>query len=349
MTTEQKNVYDTIINSVDRGEGGLYFLYGYGGTGKTFIWQTLAAFLHLRGQIVLTVASSSIASLLIPGGRTAHSRFAIPLIVDQFSTCNIRQGSQLAELIVKSKLIIWDEAPIVNKFCFEALDCTMRDLLKIVNSNSKNLPFCSKTVVFGGDFRQILPVIPKGSRQDVVNAIINSSYLWDHCKVLKLTQNMRIKGSNNIEGSDQSLREFADWLLKIGDGKIGEISDVEAIVTSTFKNYIEDPDDEKNLQDRAVLAPTLQTVDEINEHMMKINQRQHVFCFSADMACKSETQTDVAAAVHTPEFLNGLKSSGLSNHEIKLKVGISIMLLRNIDHSSGLCNGTRLIITQLGK
>ncbi|XP_052114494.1 uncharacterized protein LOC107481416 [Arachis duranensis] len=69
------------------------------------------------------------------------------------------------------------------------------------------------------------------------------------------------------------------------------------------------------------------------------------------MACKSETQTDVAATVHTPEFLNGLKSSGLPNHEIKLKVGIPIMLLRNIDHSSGLCNGrgTRLIITQLGK
>nr|XP_025676655.2 uncharacterized protein LOC112776643 [Arachis hypogaea] len=324
MTTEQKNVYDTIINSVDRGEGGLYFLYGYGGTGKTFIWQTLAASLRSRGQIVLTVASSGIASLLIPGGRTAHSRFAIPLNVDQFSTCNIRQGSQLAELIVKSKLIIWDEAPMVNKFCFEALDRTMRDLLKIVNSNSENLPFA----------------------------------------VLKLTQNMRLKGSNNIEGSDQSLREFADWLLKIGDGKIGEISDgigrikipddilikdwnnpVEAVVTSTFKNYIEDPDDEKNLQDRAVLAPTLQTVDEINEYMMKINQRQHVSYFSADMACKSETQTDVAAAVHTPEFLNGLKSSGLPNHEIKLKVGIPIMLLRNIDHSSGLCNGTRLIVT----
>ncbi|XP_052114495.1 uncharacterized protein LOC107481415 [Arachis duranensis] len=245
MTTEQKNVYDTIINSVDRGEGGLYFLHGYGGTGKTFIWQTLAASLHSRGQIVLTVASSGITSLLIPGSRTAHSRFAIPLIVDQFSTCNIRQGSQLAELIVKSKLIIWDETPMVNKFCFEALDCTMRDLLKIVNSNSENLPFCGKTVVFGGDFRQILPVIPKGSRQDVVNATINSSYLWDHCKVLK---------------------EFAYWLLKIGDGKIGEISygigrikipddilikdwinPVEAVVTSTFKNYIEDSDDEKNL------------------------------------------------------------------------------------------------------
>ncbi|XP_072067039.1 uncharacterized protein [Arachis hypogaea] len=266
MTTEQKNVYDTIINSVDRGEGGLYFLHGYGGTGKTFIWQTLAASLHSKGQIVLTVASSGITSLLIPGSRTAHSSFAIPLIVDQFSTCNITQGSQLAELIVKSKLIIWDETPMVNKFCFEALDCTMRDLLKIVNSNSENLPFCGKTVVFGGDFRQILPVIPKGSRQDVVNATINSSYLWDHCKVLKLTQNMRLKGSNNIEESDQSLREFAYWLLKIRDGKIGEISygigrikipddilikdwinPVEAVVTSTFKNYIEDSDDEKKL------------------------------------------------------------------------------------------------------
>ncbi|OIT28039.1 hypothetical protein A4A49_53946 [Nicotiana attenuata] len=51
--------------------------------------------------------------------------------------------------------------------------------------------------------------------------------------------------------------------------------------------------------------------------------------------------------VHTPEFLNSIKCSGVPNHSITLKVGVSVMLLRNIDQSSGLCNGTRLIITRL--
>lgn len=48
-------------------------------------------------------------------------------------------------------------------------------------------------VVFGGDFRQILPVVPKGSRQDIVHVTICSSELWNHCEVLKLARNMRLQ------------------------------------------------------------------------------------------------------------------------------------------------------------
>ena len=57
----------------------MFFLYGFGGTGKTFIWRTLASSLRAENQIVIIVASSGIASLLLPGGRTAHSRFKIPV------------------------------------------------------------------------------------------------------------------------------------------------------------------------------------------------------------------------------------------------------------------------------
>ncbi|CAH9088778.1 unnamed protein product [Cuscuta europaea] len=51
----------------------------------------------------------------------------------------------------------------------------------------------------------------------------------------------------------------------------------------------------------------------------------------------------------TPEFLNGIKCSGVPSHELKLKVGVPVMLMRNIDHSAGLCNGTRLLVTKLGE
>ncbi|KAL6564544.1 hypothetical protein OROMI_015994 [Orobanche minor] len=66
---------------------------------------------------------------------------------------------------------------MMNKFCFEALDFTMRDLLKYTNPHAVNKPFGGKTVVFGGDYRQILPVIPSGTRQQIVHASLNSSYL----------------------------------------------------------------------------------------------------------------------------------------------------------------------------
>ncbi|XP_019170465.1 PREDICTED: ATP-dependent DNA helicase PIF4-like [Ipomoea nil] len=161
LTDEQRAIYNEVLTDVDCQQGGLFFVSGYGGTGKTFLWRALSSALRSKSQIVLNVASSGIASLLLPGGRTAHSRFAIPISVNEDSTCNIRNGSELAELLVQTKLIIWDEAPMMHKFCFEALDRTMRDLMRFVNPRSSDMTFGGKTVVLGGDFRQILPVIPR--------------------------------------------------------------------------------------------------------------------------------------------------------------------------------------------
>ncbi|KAH7528923.1 hypothetical protein FEM48_Zijuj05G0129200 [Ziziphus jujuba var. spinosa] len=82
---------------------------------------------------MLTIASSGVVSLLLEGGKTTHSRFAIPLAPNEYSTCNIKKGSPLAELIVKTKLIICDEAPMMSRYCFEVLDRTMRDILRFRN------------------------------------------------------------------------------------------------------------------------------------------------------------------------------------------------------------------------
>ena len=70
---------------------------------------------------------------------------------------------------------------MTQRLCFEDFDRTLRDLMKC------NLPFGGKCIVIGGDFRQILPVIPGGDRATIVNAAINSSYLWSACTVFKLT------------------------------------------------------------------------------------------------------------------------------------------------------------------
>ncbi|PWA91196.1 NADH-ubiquinone oxidoreductase chain 2 [Artemisia annua] len=183
LTTEQKGVYDTIVNSVYSGTGGIYFVYGYGGTGKTFLWKILAAGIRRKGDIVLNVASSGIASLLMSGGRTAHSRFHIPINVDETSTCSTSAQSDLGAMLKKN-------------------------------------PFGNMTMVFGGDFRQVLFVIPKGSRKDIVGASMKQLYLWDYCKILKLTANMRLTVGSRPEDVSE-IREFAEWILNVGDGKLG--------------------------------------------------------------------------------------------------------------------------------
>ena len=152
------------------------------------MWKTLSASLCSEGKVVLTIASSGIASLILPGGRTTHSKFKIPVPTLENSVCNIEQGSEASELLKRAELIIWDEAPMAHKFCFEALDRTLNDVMK--GLTKENSVFGGKVIVFGGDFRQILPVIPEGTRSDIVNATINSSYLWEHCEVLTLTKNM---------------------------------------------------------------------------------------------------------------------------------------------------------------
>jgi ATP-dependent DNA helicase PIF1 len=124
-----KGIYATIIDVVNNDKGGMFFVYGYGGTGKTYLYKTLIASLRSNKEIVLNVASSGIAALLLEGGRTAHSRFAIPINVVEESICSISVDSDLEELLRMAKLIIWDEAPMMNIHCFEAFDRKMRDIV----------------------------------------------------------------------------------------------------------------------------------------------------------------------------------------------------------------------------
>src|SRR5271154_3842682 len=102
----QRRVYDAVMESVN-GESKIFFLHSAGGCGKTFVCNTIAAAVRAQGKIALCVASSGIASLLLEGGRTAHSTFHIPLQVDETSMCRISKNSQLAEVIQQTSIIIW--------------------------------------------------------------------------------------------------------------------------------------------------------------------------------------------------------------------------------------------------
>ena len=98
------------------------------------------------------------------------------------------------QTLKQAKLIIWDEAPMTQKYAFEAVDFSFRNLMSSVQSSYAGKPFGGKVVVLGGDFRQVFPVVKKGTRADTVVAAasLKASYLMSHITTLKLTQNMRI-------------------------------------------------------------------------------------------------------------------------------------------------------------
>ena len=100
-----------------------------------------------------------------------------------------------------------------------------------------NLPWGGKTIVFGGDPRQIPPVVTRGGRADVVAASFKSSALYSTIIELKLTQNMRVQEDN---------QKFCQWLLDIGDGvcldKGGDHSKVlipEEMLVNSIQELIE--------------------------------------------------------------------------------------------------------------
>ncbi|XP_072060237.1 uncharacterized protein [Arachis hypogaea] len=149
LNEEQRVVYDKIIDCVSNKRHGFFFAYGFGGTGKTFLYRVLSTRLRSEKNIIINVASSGIASLLLPGGKTAHSMFNIPVELTEDTVCQIKKDSPKAEVFRLADLIIWDEAPMTNKLAFEALDRTLCDIMVSVSDRNKDLPFGGKVVILG--------------------------------------------------------------------------------------------------------------------------------------------------------------------------------------------------------
>jgi hypothetical protein len=120
LSPEQRVVYDNVMAAVNR---PAFFVDGLGGTGKTFLYSCLLSTVRAQGQVAIAMASYGIAALLLDGGRTAHSRFKIPVQgLNNTSTCYISRDSKLAALLQAAALIVWDEAVMMHRHVFEAVN-----------------------------------------------------------------------------------------------------------------------------------------------------------------------------------------------------------------------------------
>ena len=164
----------------------------------------------------------------------------------------------------------------------------LRDVTKM-----KDVPFGGKVVVFGGDFRRVLPVVPHGGRADQVNACMTHSPLWRYVKRRQLHTNLRLR-CDAMERTG-----FADWLLRIGDGVeptrrecialprgLHYVASVDELIESVYpalgtrefdRESIEDI--AKYFVDRSILSAYNDVVDEINErafHLFAPHEREEM-------------------------------------------------------------------------
>jgi hypothetical protein len=344
---DQRSVYHRVYNSAIHGLGQVAFIQSAGGCGKTFCLNTVAGALRAQGKIVLSVASSGIAALLLDKGRTAHSMFSIPIVINDQSVTRMKKGTPQAELMRHAVLLIWDEVPMQHRHVVEALDRSLQDL------RDSDRPFGGLTVAFGGDFRQTLPVVPKGSRAEIIGASLFRSHLWQHVTVLYLRTNMRL-------GADAESQAFAQWLLEIGAGKHttteGGITlpanmrltdnTVDNLIQEMYPD-LQEPHPDSYFLDRSVLSCCNDEVDELNHKILESFPGEEHVCLSADSVATEAGTTETDAQPYTTEFLNSFKAAGLPLARLALKVGAPLMLLRNIDASKGLCNGTRMILVAI--
>ena len=293
------------------------------------------------GRIAIATATSGIAASIMPGGRTSHSRFKIPINIQDDSMCNFSKQSGTAELLKRSSLIIWDEVAMTKRQAVEALDRSLQDI------TGCGSPFGGKVVVFGGDFRQVLPVVRHGSRAQITDATLKKSYLWQDIKHIKLWRNMR------------ALFDpwFSDFLLRIGNGteeSIGQdyvrlpeeivigYTDLKASVSKLIDDIFPLMDKNGNspsyISARAILSTKNEYVDELNDMLIDRFPGEEKVYYSFDSV------VDDPHNHYQPEFLNSLTPNGLPPHILRLKINCPVILIRILDPSNGLCNGTRLII-----
>ena len=291
------------------------------------------------------MASSGIAALLLTGGRTVHSRLKVPIPLNELSVCNIPKQSALAKLVHRAKLLVWDEAPMVHRHGAECIDRTLRDIC------SCELPFGGKVIVFGGDFRQILPVIRHCTRAQVVSACINRSPLWNRVKVMKLTINMRLQSLDHQDSVE--VRKFSELLLRVGEGTEPENEsnmihldakyvvrgeNIANLAGNIYADIKEKYSDRDYITSHIMMSPKNETTEQINEYVMnQLPGEAHVL-LSADSVDRSQ------AALFPTEFLNSITPTSLPPHRLYLKECASIILLRSLDPTQGMCNGSRLTV-----
>jgi hypothetical protein len=347
FNSDQRAIFDAILQAQEAVVHGqaikprAFFLDGPGGSGKTTVYNTLISHFRSHGYKVASSAWTGIAATLLAGGQTCHTLFKLPVPIVETSVCHVKPNSKHAEFLRSVSMFIIDEASMVPCHALAAIDQMLQDITGV-----KEI-FGGKIFLLGGDFRQVLPVVPKQPRAVVVEHCLKSSPLWHHFQTFRLTKNMRAEEQT----------DFADWVLAVGNGEVecaGEnmppcsvrIPDdchpADDIVDAVF----DDVSDPRSLSNTIILTPTNHSSLLLNNQVLEKIEGEETVYFSTDSAV---TENPGEAENFPPEFLYSLTPSGMPPHELRVKLGAVVMLLRNLDIKRGLCNGTRLIVCRLHK
>ena len=367
---EQKSLIDLVQYMYFNNQQILLFVDAPGGCGKTYVFNCLLAWFRSQEMHALAVATTGIAGLQLTGGKTVHTGLKVPL--DTTGTrrgkfpLNIDRNSKLGEFVLhKIQLLLWDEAAAADKDLLESVDFTFREL------RNDDSPFGGVNVILGGDFRQCLPVVPNASREEQVSHSILTSEVFRLFHKEKLHTNIRVQNCLAEDPTQASiLHAWAETLLRIGQNDFAMIDpeipftshrpwnlrrkcirtmdDVHSMINDVYGSLSDisqkDPSEliDEPMVHSAILCPLNASADFINACCLEQWAQPLTTKLSIDEYISDKGHDD--ALVVTVEHLNAQTPNGSPPHRLDIKIGMPLILLRNM--ADGLMNGTRMILQE---
>jgi hypothetical protein len=233
MNANQLYCFNTIVAIVEQDSHNAHFFgQELANTNKIFLYRTLCYYFRARNEIIICVASSSIAILLLFDDQTSHFRFKISLQITNETICNITRNTHLYEFLRRTKLIIWNEMSMQYKHCFTFVHRTFTNLLQ--NEHT----FDDIFMILSDDFVQILLVMSRDNRETIVNANIQQCFFWSRFRQLILRQNMRVRHElvNQFFANwiDRMFYEFTFYDCIEFSREISQMIDLQKFVNTIF-------------------------------------------------------------------------------------------------------------------
>jgi hypothetical protein len=379
FSAEQKKIFDAILFAHSQMDDRLrndkdtldhlFFIYGFGGSGKTYMLNTLIHYCIGQDISIKPVSWTGIAASLMVNGATAHSAFRLPISFNAESVCNIKAGSVEANVLRAVKIIIWDEITVSRGNAINCVNNLLQDLM------GNTLPFGGKVVVVSGDFRQCLPIIKSDRENDIINSSVVSFKFWPKFVLCELKINQRL---------DPGQVDFAKWQERVGNGEVDDYKDdlnakgyqdrtvaynplckgrkvriaQEHLIDSN--HCLEDEiygesftiADQDRIAASCILTPLNKDVREMNVKVLqKLQSATEKTYFSSNSTALIDTTDEIDELDDIMKFpidvIQTWNPSGVALHELTLKVGCMCLVMKNLSTQEGLVNGTRVVVKDL--
>ena len=338
LTVAQRNIFNAIVES----NGGMFMIDAPGGCGKTYLLKQLV--LHY-GYKNVVVTPTGLAALNFRYGMTAHSFFHLPLDNVNAENASFTKLDKNYAALERAQLIIWDEIFASKE---GHVDCVY-NLCSFHFRTSE--VFWGKKIVFSGDFRQTLPIIPGAYKTQIIRSTIKYCNFWRYVTKFALHENLRAGPENQV---------FAEFLLQVGNGTLSrddihivtlpnEVQRADTPTDMFFKIYGNEMDPGEGT--KCILCPTNELVKRVNQRCSRLYKRDdETVSYRTYYAFDTAVEDDLSQRVIVSrDMMNQSWYPGFPEYNLTLKVGVPIMCIRNLSRSTGLMNGTRLIVTKLGR